>query len=119
MKRFTWTSTLRAILATVILSITIGFVPFVPSIPSISSVPAAGASEFEDVALFHAGHTRYSTDTSAVAVDADGYVYTGTNWAGAGDLGVGDASHVMKGYPADAAKEAWAVHKVSPTGEEE
>ena len=119
MKRFTWTSTLRAILATVILSITIGFVPFVPSIPSISSVPAAGAFEFEDVALFHAGHTRYSTDTSAVAVDADGYVYTGTNWAGAGDLGVGDASHVMTGYPAATARKAWAVHKVSPTGEEE
>ena len=102
MRRF-----IQAILATVTLALTMGF------------VPSVSALEFEDAALFNTGQTQYGTVVSAVAVDADGYVYTGTNWAGSGDLGVGDTIDPVTGFPQRSTLNSLAVHKVSPTGEQE
>ncbi len=82
---------IRAMLATITLGLTVGFVP----------ATAAGAIDFEDAAVFHVGQTQWGTYTAAVAVDADGYVYAATNHAGTGDLGVqgGSFSYPVSEYP--------------------
>jgi hypothetical protein len=99
-----------AILATVTLALTVGFVPF--------TAPAA-AFEYEDVAIFSPARTLRGSATPAMAVGADGSVYTGTNWAGTGHIGVGAASTPVTGYPERGQLSAWVVHKVSPAGEQE
>jgi len=102
---------IRAMLATITLGLTVGFVP----------ATAAGAIDFEDAAVFHVGQTQWGTYTAAVAVDADGYVYAATNHAGTGDLGVqgGSFSYPVSEYPDRQNMKAWSVSKVSPTGETE
>ena len=98
-----------AVLATVMIAITAGFVS-----------PVA-AFEYEDVAVFNTGQTRYGTQATAVTVDADGYAYVTTTFAGGGDLGVGDASHPVDELAKNErpSMESFAVHKVSPSGEQE
>ena len=98
-----------AILATITLALTVGF------------VPSVNAFEYEDVAVFNTGQTRYGTVATAVTVDADGYVYTTTTFAGGGDLGIGDASDPVDELAKNErpSMESFAVHKVSPTGEQE
>ena len=106
MKKF-----IQAVLATVTLALIVGFVP---------SAPPVGAFAYEDVAMFSpANNFRYGAQTFAVAIGDDGSVYTGTNHAGYGKLGVGTASVDIPQTSANPAKEEFTVHKVSPAGEQE
>ena len=99
-----------AILATVTLALTVGFVPF--------TAPAA-AFEYEDVAMFSPARTLQGSVTPAMAVGADGSIYSGTVWAGTGHIGIGAAATPVTAYPERGHLGAWVVHKVSPSGEQE
>jgi len=106
MKKF-----IQAVLATVTLALTVGFVP---------SVPPVAAFEYEDVAMFSPANLfRYGAQTFAVAIGGDGSVYTGTNHAGYGELGVDTASVHIPQTAVNPAKEEFTVHKVSPAGDQE
>ena len=97
-----------AILATVTLALTVGF------------VPPVSAVEYEDVAIFSPAQTNLGSATPAMAVGVDGSVYTATTWAGTGHLGVGTASAPPQWtYPERPQYAAWVIHKVSPEGEQE
>jgi len=96
-----------AILATVTLGLTVGF------------VPSVGAVAYEDVAMFSPARTARGSATTAMAVGADGSIYTGTNWAGSGHIGVGAGQKSVTGYPERGQFSALVVHKVSPAGEQE
>ncbi len=96
-----------AALATVTLGLTIGFVPEVTAL------------EYDDAAVFYPAQTKFNSNTAAVAVDADGYVYTATNWAGAGDLGIGDLTDIVPTITNRGDLGRQIIHKVSPLGKQE
>ena len=122
MKRFTWTSTLRAILAIVTLALTMGFVPGAsPGAnagtvgPDLSDTMGFLDGQIE-AAVYYPAETDYDSATVAVAVDDDGNVYSATNWGGPGDLGVGTTKDNHLKYANLAANPRLIIHKVDPNG---
>ena len=128
MKRFTWISTLRAILATVILALTMGVVPgFVPGTTPEANAGVVGADPADtmgfrddqiEATVFYPALTRGQESTViAIDVDDDGNVYSATNWAGGGELGVGTHSDWHTKYKNKPHFTRPIIHKVNANGE--
>ncbi len=123
MRRFTWISTLRAILATVVVALTMGFVPGADSGATAGTVGPNSLSDtmgFLDgqieAAVYYPAETDYDSQTVAIAVDDDGNVYSATEWGGPGDLGVGTTTDPHGKYANLPASSRLIIHKVDPNG---
>ena len=133
MKRFTWTSTLRAILAIVTLALTIGVVPgLAPGSDPEANAGVVGADNTDTMgfradqipaAVYYPAQTRgQESHVIAVDVDDDGNVYSATNWIVSrnnfGDLQPGAGVDKHFGYVHAPNQPRVIVHKVNPDGEQ-
>ena len=109
MKRF-----IGAVLATVTLGLTIGFVPGA----NAGTVGPLVSDDmgFSEAAVFYPAQTLYDSTTVAIAVDDNGNVYSATNWAGGGDLGVGTLSDWHQKYRNKPGTQRPIIHKVDANG---
>ena len=117
MRRF-----IRAILATVIVALTMGFVPGADSGATAGTVgPDPGddlgfLSHQTEAAVYYPAETDYDSETVAIDVDDDGNVYSATNWGGPGDLGVGTTTDPHRKYFNRPADQRIIIHKVDANG---
>ena len=91
---------IRAALATILLGLTIGFIP-----QANAGVVGPGItddmgflSHQTPAAVYYPMQTDYDSRVDAIDVDADGNVYSAGWWAGNGDLGAGTFSDVHSKY---------------------